>query len=151
MLSYEFIIKEYNIFNNIRLVNVCISTLCNDSLNYSFSSDKIANDVLRNWMMDFMGISSLSFNSMRRKYYLKIKKRESIDKDWLLNEWKIVYEETYNSDLKNHLLRIPFYLLMSRLRLYQILIIYGTFILLWVQLTLISHGSPVIRKEINTF
>ena len=51
-----------------------ISTLCNDSLNYSFSSDKIANDVLRNWMMDFMGISSLSFNSMRRKYYLKIKK-----------------------------------------------------------------------------
>jgi hypothetical protein len=152
ILSYELLIKDYIIFSIILGWSMFgLTTLSNDSLNDNFSSDLVANNFCKNWLMDLIGISSKSFKNMRLRYYLKVNKGDiyDISKEWLLKEWKIVLKESYSDELKAHILRIPFYILISRLRLYHILVIYGTFIYLWTELILISHKSKILRKEIN--
>jgi hypothetical protein len=153
IISYEFILRDNNIFTlTLGWSMFGISTLCNDGLEDNFSSDSVLNNLLKNWMMDFMGISSLSFKNMRLRYYLKVKKGEIYDitSEWLLDEWKKVIEETYNDDLKKYIIRLPFYLIISRLRLYQIIIIYSSFIFLWIKLISISHNSKNVVKEVNS-
>lgn len=155
IISYEFLVKEYNFFCILLGWSMFgISTLCYDSMFNKFSSDAILNKLFENYMMDFMGISTLSFKNFLLNYKLKIEKNkfDLIDKNYFLKEWNKIFNETFYTfatNFKFKILRLPFYILVSRLRVYQLFIVYLTFIFLWTYIILLTHNSKIFTKEIN--